>query len=431
MVSTTGENEKQLLAATVRERLIGKKQSVLYRELLDEKIPTFLKNYLQNTVKKLVHTEEPVQLKHSKRYDYDYGEINKLKTSLINAIEEATIFPRDELADIINRTVILQFDLLVRPNITLFNIFYKNKADRNKKEILHVLQGLEDSRIFIISLIKKIADFDQYHIVEEDFRKIIDETEKEIYGNNFLDAFISDVKIFSQFLGMIQGYDNQKIKVAFVNLLLKERNLDKYAAAFSSLDNEKIKIPDIVTNIQEFIKKEKQATQQTEVDDIDKFIMKSFSQVEIDDNGFDEELVKLQADSRGNTNLSQTEFTKNKKDDDKKKQNRVTKITNINQDPYDLIIKRSKIEEQPDVPLIPLKKMIDEKNEKFIVKKVFDNKKNEYYKFIDNLDIIESWKEAKETIDKELFLRAIKPFSKEALRLGDLVFNRYFPKKQH
>ena len=46
MESTIGENEKQLLAATVRERLIGKKNSILYRELLDERIPTFLKNYL-------------------------------------------------------------------------------------------------------------------------------------------------------------------------------------------------------------------------------------------------------------------------------------------------------------------------------------------------------------------------------------------------
>ncbi len=59
MVSTNGENEKQLLAATVRERLIGKKNSVLYKELLDEKSPTFLKKYIQNTVRKLIHKEEP------------------------------------------------------------------------------------------------------------------------------------------------------------------------------------------------------------------------------------------------------------------------------------------------------------------------------------------------------------------------------------
>ena len=88
MESTIGENEKQLLAATVRERLIGKKNCVLYRELLDEKIPTFLKNYLRNNVKKYIHTEEPVQLKYSKRYDYEYGNITEIHNSLIKALED-------------------------------------------------------------------------------------------------------------------------------------------------------------------------------------------------------------------------------------------------------------------------------------------------------------------------------------------------------
>ena len=82
MVTTTGENEKQLLAATVREKLIGKKNRVRYRELLDEKIPTFLNNYLQNTVKKIIYTEEPVQLKYSKRFDYEFGNINQIRASL-------------------------------------------------------------------------------------------------------------------------------------------------------------------------------------------------------------------------------------------------------------------------------------------------------------------------------------------------------------
>ncbi|MDW7679356.1 MAG: hypothetical protein SCK70_02255, partial [bacterium] len=115
MAATIGEIEKQLLAATVRERIIGKKNQVLYKELLEEKIPSFLKNYLQNEVRKLVHTEEPVQFKNSKRFDFEYQKINQLKHSLIKAIEEATIFPREELCEIIDKTVSFQFDLLVRP----------------------------------------------------------------------------------------------------------------------------------------------------------------------------------------------------------------------------------------------------------------------------------------------------------------------------
>ena len=426
MVSTNGENEKQLLAATVRERLIGKKNSVLYRELLDEKIPTFLKNYLQNTVRKLIHTEEPVQLKYSKRFDFEYGNINEIKASLIKALEEATIFQREELEEIINKTVVLQFDLLVRPNITLLSIFYKNKSERIKSEILNILEGLDDNRIFIKELIKEIKLFDQYHIVEEDFNKIFNKTEKEIYEKDFLNAFISDVKVFSEFLGMIRGYDNQKIKIDLVNLLLEQRNLVKYITAFDILVEDTIKVDDIVSVLGEFTKKEQNGDQKSSTDEIDKFIMFSVSKENIDGNGSDSDIVKLPGNSTDTINKNDLKQVRNYY---QKKTKKVIKITNVDQDPYDLIIKRSKIEEQPDGPLDSLKNLIDEKNEKFIIKKIFDNKKMDYIQFIDQLDIIESWKEAKEKIDKELFFRSVKPFSKEALRLGDLVFNRYFPKK--
>jgi hypothetical protein len=115
MESATGENEKRLLAATVRDRLIGNKNIILYRELLDKKIPTFLKNYLQNSVQKFIHTEEPFQFNNSRRFDFEYRKVIELRNSLIKAFEEATIFSRDELIEIINRTVSLQFNLLVKP----------------------------------------------------------------------------------------------------------------------------------------------------------------------------------------------------------------------------------------------------------------------------------------------------------------------------
>ena len=191
MESATGENEKRLLAATVRDRLIGNKNIILYRELLDKKIPTFLKNYLQNSVQKYIHTEEPFQFNNSKRFDFEYRKVIELRNSLIKAFEEATIFSRNELIEIINRTVSLQFNLLVKPSDTLLKIFYKNKAERIQNDILQILEGLDDRRILIKVLIKNIKEFDQYHIVAEDFINILNQTNKEVYQDNFIKSFIN------------------------------------------------------------------------------------------------------------------------------------------------------------------------------------------------------------------------------------------------
>jgi len=424
MESTTGEIEKKLLAATVQERLIGKKNSVLYKELLEEKIPTFLKNYLQNAVRKLINTEEPVQFKFSKRFDFEYQKIKQLRNSLSKAIEEATVFPREELVEIINKTVSLQFDLLVRPNFTLQKIFYNNKSDCVRGEILQILEGLEDNRIFIKALIRKIREFDQYHIVEEDFKKILLETEREIFQNHFISAFISEVTNFTEFLGMIRGYDNQKIKVELVKLLLLERKLDKYITAFDYYNGETIDIDGIISILEDYIKIENNDHQKTDSDEIDNFLMFSIPEEEKGSHGLKTIDNKLTESSIKFVESKEKVSPKNRK-------NKVIKVTNMYEDPLDRIIKRSQIEKQPDGPIESLKKIIDEKNEKFLIKRIFKNEKAEYHEFIEHLEQIESWKEAKEIIDRELNIREIKPFSKEALRLGDLVFTRYFPEKHY
>ena len=232
-------------------------------------------------------------------------------------------------------------------------------------------------------------------------------------------------------MGMIRGYDNQKIKIELINLLLDERNLGNYIAAFDILSKDSIEINDIYSILSNFINNKEQGQEKkNSLDDIDNFIMVPVSKDDVDNNGSDPDLIQLADDTEEKISLISKQKLKENNNSEKKKNNRVTKITNIHQDPYDLIIKRSKIEEQPDITLDSLKNLIDEKSEKFIIKRIFNNEQVDYHQFIDNLNIIESWKEAKETIDKELFLRSIKPFSKEALRLGDLVFNRYFPKKQ-
>ena len=429
----TGENEKRLLAATVRDRLIGDRNIIIYRELLDKKIPTFLKNYLQNSVQKFVHTEEPIQFNNSKRFDFEYSKIVELRKSLIKAFEEATIFSREELIETINKTVSLQFNLLVKPGATLLKIFYRNRSDRVQNEILQILEGLDDQRILIKKLINNIREFDQFHIVAEDFKTILNITYKQVYQDNFVNSFVSDVIAFANFLSMIHGYENRKIDINLLKLLLVERNLKQYSAAFDGYPNAKIDIDQIAQILNH------KGEDESEIDDdIEKFMMVSISDDQ-NDKPIEKRSKRYQDEidqSFNQLNQLHQSYRVEKKSDinstdefAKKGEKKFPKITNIWKDPMDMVITRSNIEKQPDGPLYSLMRLIDEKDKKYIQKKIFDNDHSAYHKFIMQLEMIDNWKEAKRVIDNELFIRSIEPFSKEALRLGDLVFNRYFPKR--
>ncbi len=432
----TGENEKRLLAATVRDRLIGNRTTIQYKELLDKKIPTFLKNYLQNSVQKLIHTEEPFQFNNSKRFDFENAKIIELKNSLIKAFEEATIFSKEELTETINRTVSLQFNLLVKPSTTLLKIFFKNKSERIQTEILQILEGLDDRRVIIKMLIKNFKEFDHYHIVEEDFKKIYSETFKEVYQDNFVKAFMSDVTAFAAFLGMIYGYENKQIDLNLLKLLLKERNLTQYIPAFENDSDTNIDVDKIAVLLKKFLADQEQGDSDLDEDEIEKFMMVPFSDDQRSNSGeqnsslyqneIDRSFDQLGQDNRTSSGLDELKYQTDLQKTDTNKKN--PKVTNVWKDPMDMVIKRSLIEKQPEGPVRSLKRLVDEKDRKFFEKKIFNNDLRSYNEFMRQLEGINNWKEAKRIIDKELFMRSIEPFSKEALRLGDLIFNRYFPK---
>ncbi|NOZ60101.1 MAG: hypothetical protein GXO74_00315 [Calditrichaeota bacterium] len=422
MTASIEETEKKLLAERVQERLIGSKNSVLYSDLLNETIPTFLKNYLQNSVKRMVNTEEPVQFKNSKRFDFDHPKIKQLRNSLLQAFEEVTIFPREELIEAINKTVRLQFDLIVRPSTTLMTIFYRNKSDRTKNEILQILEALHDDRVYLNEVIAKIKGFDQFHVVEADFRKLLTETETEIYKEKFLDVFLSEVKTFIKFLGMIHGFNSWEIKLELVKLLLDERNLNGVAQAFAHYQSSAIDIADLKHLLELFIKEKENGPGGNGGDESDNFIMYSSTNPDVKT----ERITVV----NGHTELDSTSANNPLVEPVANEKRKRVQIINSHDQADDWIIDRTKIEQRPEGPLEPLEKLIDEKSRKFIVKKIFDQDCSAYENFISRLNEIDNWKNAKEVIEIELHQRHVMPFSREALRLGDLAFTRYFPEKQ-
>ncbi len=421
MTTSIGEDEKRLLAESVQERLIGSKNSVLYSELIDKKIPTFLRNYLQNYVRKLVYTEEPVQFKNSRRFDFEHPKVQQLRTSLLQVFEEVAVLSREELVEAINKTVRLQFDLIIRPNATLLKIFYGNKSDQKKTDILPILEGLKDGRIFLEKLILKLKEFDQFHIVETDFKRLLKETETEVFRDQFLDAFLSEVKSFINFLSMTHGYNGREIKLGIVKLLLKERNQDHYQNAFSEYESELIDLDNLRKLLEKYIFENRGGTGESGRDDTVNRTTRSEEYL----NNQEERTSVVKGQSHFKADSSQNLLDETVVTTTKKVNGKIIK----NSDPSEWIIDRRKIEQQPEGPLEPMEKIIDEKSRKIIVKKIFDQDCDAYETFINRLNGIDNWKAAKEMIEIELHRRHIMPFSKEALRLGDLAFTRYFPEK--
>jgi hypothetical protein len=92
------------------------------------------------------------------------------------------------------------------------------------------------------------------------------------------------------------------------------------------------------------------------------------------------------------------------------------------------MIDRAKIEAQPPGPYPSFTRLVDEKSRRDFIKKIFHKDLEAYLAFIERLETIQTWKEAKAFLDHEFQQRRVNPYSREAVRLSDMVFSRYFAK---
>ncbi|MCI0698252.1 hypothetical protein L0337_40375 [candidate division KSB1 bacterium] len=92
------------------------------------------------------------------------------------------------------------------------------------------------------------------------------------------------------------------------------------------------------------------------------------------------------------------------------------------------IIERAKIEAQPPGPYPSFTRLVDEKSRRDFIKKIFHKDLEAYLAFIERLETMQTWKEAKAYLDHEFQQRRVNPYSREAVRLSDTVFSRYFTK---
>ncbi|MBN1154470.1 hypothetical protein JXB12_06055 [candidate division KSB1 bacterium] len=420
MDQTTVENQKLLLVATLQDRIMKGKNTIIFKELMDEQLPQFLKNYLTNRVQKIYNTEEPFQTKNSKRYDLNYHRIEELRLEFKRAFEEATLFTKEEMEEIISRTISLQWDLLTSPAVTLKKIFFQHRTELTQTEVLRILEALDDERIFIKNLIKNIRHYDQYHILSDDFSLIVVSTMEESYSRDFSDTLLSDLQALLNFFNCVDASHSNQLHKNIVKLMLEKRNLehlyDMIITTDDSCDVYELSVLGSRLSELNLFGSENEYLNHGREDH-----SKDSISFHTDDKAY--ALSSETPDATGLPGEAQLHQFQEKSDTHHP-------IIMDCKDPQDFIIDRSMIEHQPDIPLVSLNSLFDDKSKRMIQKKIFNKDNEAYNKFLDRLESIDNWKEAKQIIDYELMIRSIQPFSREALKLGDLVFNRYFPQKK-
>jgi hypothetical protein len=490
--------EKKDLCSDLKKRLAADQEQLIVAKLIQLDLPKFLKYYLKIHIKKIYLSENPISIANNERYYLNTHEIKEALANLETAFQNAVILSAKELTELIEKTVSLEFDFLIKPRQTLQQIFFKNKASCSLDSFLQGILSFDDDRPYIRYMMKQAKEMDTKILTPDTFARLAFKAEEGVYGKNAATTFLDDLAALSEFFKLVRGPQVTKIAIKLIVLMLQERNLNafikKLKTVYKTEHKTELELPEIKAIF------EKKAVSHPQKPEKDTGNGKSGDEVITDLKKVTTkiEAPKLEPSKTFETpafhlnNLkSEFEIAFGTEDLEEKIFSKAAKISNtktnrgenwvvygtqksniIARDNIGKIEKKEPEASQISKPSVnyqnsesadsrpnvrsnerwdgledlgfrfdsadnnhqnalpDLESLIDIKSRKLFVRNIFHKDENAYDKFIMELQALKTWREAKIRIDQELAKRKKDPFSREVIRLGDIVFSRYFPKKE-
>jgi hypothetical protein len=327
-------------------------------------------------------------------------------------------------------------------------LIYPQPGERTKDDTITILQGLGENRPFLECVQSLLADHSEASITKETFSGLCQQAETEVYGDHPVSSMTADLKEYEIFCQSVDDSYNGHIDSQTVLGMLQERGLGDLAEALrpevtqqgswvisevERMLNRRIVITESPRPVQE----PDTAVSQPEYD-LGEFIYEAAAEEEKPPTAPAVSGKRVLVEEQTSLTFQEEEVFPDERRLGAKPSPPVERavhkaapeIVYDEDDAEDLqVVNRAKIEAQPPGPYPSLTQLIDEKSRRVFIKKIFQKDLDTYLDFIERLEAIKTWKEAKTFLDHEFQQHRVNQYSKEAIRLSDLVFKRYFAKR--
>ncbi|MDZ7359350.1 MAG: hypothetical protein ONB46_01310 [candidate division KSB1 bacterium] len=451
------EQEKEKLTLALTERLLRGREGVAFSELkkflanfFDHRPPNvgeIVLAFLRRQARQIIRQEKPLVLQSHRRFELEDNEFRAQLRQLRDLLMERLVFDKNELQAAIAFAVGLNFDLITRPAATLLSLLYRHAEAREKADIAVILEGFEDDYPFVATAQRFLMEYPEGPVTQEAFAALCRRTEREVYRLRPATAVIAALRTYQKFCAAIGLGASSRISAQTVLRMLRERGLSDLAenAAAELLEQESWSLPEIAPILERC-----EADLNLRAQLIEPVIPPLEDELEggaIEKNEANTRAVEaqpavVQPAPEMETVASQAEIfpppaAEEFQEVDLKAILQVEKaasapvskvIYNHAEDEEPPSVEHAKIEAQPPGPYPSITRLIDEKSRQAFIKKVFQKDLDAYLDFIERLEELQTWKQAKAFLDAEFKKRRVNPYSKEAVQLSDVVFGRYFVK---
>ena len=444
------ENETVVLVTSLKKRILDSKERVRFREISeDDGVPTFIKTLFKNRVETYIQKESPLTIQSTPHFDLKPDDLENLKNRFLDVFREAAMFDDKEVETLLKEALVLRMNYLVKPSDTMRRMLFDNRDSVEISEVDAILVSFKKELPYAEDVLTECHKLGKTSVSAEDFGNIVTDVLHRSTADDPVKVVVRDVSALTDFLSETKGEEITRVEGNVLQDFLADRNLWGFRRALDvemKLGRDDFDVVDLEVTLKRYLELKEEFSK-----DVDDHVIPPEDKEKVEKTEKKEETGESQDAVQTKAETLQIEEEKLDFDEVLKErpaqqeaEDAVGKAGTEDEpkQPMRIIRRTQKKEEKPEeehgkrptkadlaIEKKGLREFIDTKSEKVFVKKLFGGDKAEYEQLLNKLDEAESWRVAKILIDNELFKRDVDPFSREAIKLVDLVYGLYYPEE--
>lgn len=392
-----------------------------------------------------------------KAFAFDSPAIQKAIQQYLTELKKSRMFTREEVRGELHTALEARMNYIIKPLETTENLMFAESGARAVEEIVGCMKEFGKYRYYPDALQKYAAAKSMSHLTRGQFRMLITEINQSLFNKDNLDNILKVCGLIMKEINDLRGQSAQTLPTELLMEAFRDRSLHDFEVALNiekELGNEEINIYGLRQVLSRFmILKEKAPGTETQESAVkpakepygvsaapdtskpaDKTVTRETAPTKKDeDSGELIDFNMVLHSHTGETKTGQTASVQPAAVSDEIDRDvtgefiREELVPKFSDDTKSVKILNLKEAEVPE----PVENLITPKDEKIFLKKIFSGNQTMYEEFISRINALKRWKHAMKDIDEVLYRQKVDPFSREAVRLSDIVYQRFYPPEEN
>ncbi len=434
------ENETIVLLTSLKKRILGGREQVRFAKIsADDALPNFIKTLFKKRVENLIDKESPFSVNSTPHFALSQSNIERLQSRFLDVLLEAASFQDKEIEEILREALVTRLDYLVKPVDTMRRTLFEKRTEVDLSTMDSILDPFKKHLPYAEELLKECRGQGKSSLNREEYGKVASNLLHRLTEKDPVKVVLQDFTVLTEFLSETKGEEVTKIEGSMIQDFLAGRNLWGFRKAVEvemKLGREDFDSAGMEVTLKRYLELKEGFSQSEEKNIVEESVIEP----EIEESKVEEVKPLAGTDDWDLEEvLGEETFTLGVEEEKKP----LAEKPKQKPKPMRIIRREQKKEEKETETLEPdkaspevrtqrkegLRSLINGKTEKLFIKKLFGGNAEAYDDLLDKLDEAESWRVAKILIDNELFKRDVDPFSREAIKMVDLVYSRYYPEE--